>query len=218
MSIDYREHLSAGMDGELRGDEMRFLIRRVDADSQLSPCWARYHVARQVLRRQEVLPLRADFASSIYAHLDVLPVPLHRRVPLLRWASGGAIAAAVAVAALVLTPGQSFDDEPATNLSAANRSVFPAPSSSANRPSPAALASATRSDAPMTSQVLPAVGISALPVSAKTADWAQPIGVDQQLAPYLIRHYQANLQSGASSVVPYVLVLEPARQDGPKSR
>ena len=96
MNHDPREQLSALMDGELAKDELRFLLRRFDADADLAPNWSRYHVARYSLRRQEVLPLRGDFAEVILQRIGAETVhsPRHRTA-WLRWASGGAIAASV---------------------------------------------------------------------------------------------------------------------------
>jgi len=104
MSNEIREQLSALMDGELPRDQVRFLLRRVDTDDQLASTWMRYQLASSVLRRTAVLPLRADFADALMQRLAGAPASVGNR--LLRWAGGGAIAAAVAVFALVSTrPG-----------------------------------------------------------------------------------------------------------------
>ena len=103
MNQPFEEHLSAFMDGELGRDESRFLLRRAEGDDVLAGRWMRYHIARYVLRRQPVLAIRADFSSAILARLDAESVAETGRVQWLRWGSGGAIAAAVAVAALMVT-------------------------------------------------------------------------------------------------------------------
>ena len=103
MSQPFEEQLSAFMDGELGRDESRFLLRRAEGDDALTGRWTRYHMARQVLRRQPVLAIRADFSSAILTRLDAEAVPETVRTQWLRWGSGGAIAAAVAVAALMVT-------------------------------------------------------------------------------------------------------------------
>lgn len=209
MNAEYREQLSAAMDGELGRDELRFLLRRLDADAELAPRWARYHVARQALRRQEMLVLRTDFADAILARIQEEAMPGRRRLPLLRWASGGAIAAAVAVAALVVTePGGGNGSHPATDLAATGTPAATGKALLVNQPAPAAPASATRIDSGAGAG-FPSVGIPAVTVASGSSEWSQPGGVDQRLAPYLIRHYQATGQSGPSSVVPYVLLAAP---------
>jgi sigma-E factor negative regulatory protein RseA len=105
MSDQFREQLSALMDGELPRDQVRFLLRRVDGDAQLAQCWARYHLAGSALRRQLALPpLRDDFADVLMQRVGAASPSYGMRI--MRWAGGGAIAAAVAVLALVSTrPG-----------------------------------------------------------------------------------------------------------------
>ena len=98
------EQLSALMDGELPPDQVRFLLRRIDADASLPTRWSRYHAARMALRRQGGGQLRADFADVLMQRLaseTVAASPRGGRV--LRWLGGSAIAASVAVAALVMT-------------------------------------------------------------------------------------------------------------------
>jgi len=98
------EQLSALMDGELPPEQVRFLLRRLDADASLPTRWSRYHAARAALRRQGGAQLRADFADVVMQRLaneTVVAVPRGGRV--LRWLGGGAIAASVAVVALVMT-------------------------------------------------------------------------------------------------------------------
>ncbi len=210
MNHDYREHLSALMDGELGKDELRFLLRRLEAEPDLATRWSRYHVARQSLRRQEVLVLRADFSEVIFARLQTEALPTRQRLPLLRWASGGAIAAAVAVAALMVTqPGGVDDSHPATDLAATGAQRPNAQSLLVNAPAAAAPATATTSNAGA-GAVLPSAGIPAMTVSTASNDWAQAGGVDRRLAPYLIQHYQSAGQAGPSNVVPYVLLASPA--------
>lgn len=104
MNETAKEQLSALMDGELPRDELRFLLRGLDGDAGLAQRWSRYHVARAVLQRQYVPAATGDdrFAAAVMLRLE--PAPAQRRVGrIARWASGGAIAAAVAVVALIAT-------------------------------------------------------------------------------------------------------------------
>jgi len=130
MSNEIREQLSALMDGELPRDEVRFLLRRVEADEQLAQTWTRYQLASGVLRRNAVLPLRDDFADALMQRLAQGHASVGNR--LLRWAGGGAIAAAVAVFALVSTRPGVNAPQPAATLAAAPP-VASAPAKTANR-------------------------------------------------------------------------------------
>lgn len=107
MTDSHRENLSAGMDGELTGEELRFLLRRVDHDAALQRAWSRYHLARDGLRRQVAPLASADFASRVLQAIEqesgVAVGGQGRRRSWLRWSAGGAIAASVAVAALMVT-------------------------------------------------------------------------------------------------------------------
>jgi sigma-E factor negative regulatory protein RseA len=114
MSEQFREQLSALMDGELPRDQVRFLLRRIDGDTQLAQVWTRYQLAGGVLRRQAaLLALRGDFADVVVQRASTASAGHGMRM--LRWAGGGAIAAAVAVLALVSTrPLENSQQAPAT--------------------------------------------------------------------------------------------------------
>ncbi len=102
MSANYKEQLSALMDGQLPSDETRFLLRRLDADQDLAQSWSNYQIASDVLKKQFATPLRGDFAAVVLQGI-VVEKQSTTRGGLLRWAGGGAIAAAVAVFALTST-------------------------------------------------------------------------------------------------------------------
>lgn len=97
------ENLSAGVDGELSKEAMRFLLRRLDHDAALQRSWVNYNVARDSLRKQLPLMASADFASRVMLAIDKESAPtIARRSGWLRWSAGGAIAASVAAAALLI--------------------------------------------------------------------------------------------------------------------
>jgi sigma-E factor negative regulatory protein RseA len=130
MNETAHEQLSALMDGELPRDEMRFLLRGLDRDAGLARRWSRYHVARAVLQRQFVPGATGDdrFATAVMLRLEQDSVAPRRAGRVVRWAGGGAIAAAVAVVALVATrPAGENGSLPVT----AADSVAAAPSSPA---------------------------------------------------------------------------------------
>jgi len=118
MSDEIREQLSALMDGELARDQVRFLLRRIDGDARLARSWANYHLAGEVLRQRAApLPLREDFANVLVQRIEQSTSGIGRH--LLRWAGGGAIAAAVAVFALVSMRPAVGPEPAATPLAAA---------------------------------------------------------------------------------------------------
>jgi len=98
-----KEQLSALMDGELSRDETRFLMRRLDADTQLAKTWSNYQLASDVLKKRFATPMHADFAASVMQAIEIERQPAASRAGWMRWAGGGAIAAAVAVVALTST-------------------------------------------------------------------------------------------------------------------
>jgi sigma-E factor negative regulatory protein RseA len=107
MSEANREILSAGMDGELSREEIRFLLRRLEADSALANAWSRYHVGRDGLRGEALPPVSAGFADRVMAVIEAEAAPqaapaVAPRRRWLHWSAGGAIAASVAVAALMV--------------------------------------------------------------------------------------------------------------------
>ena len=65
MNQDIKENLSAGIDGELSKEQLRFLLRRLDHDVSLQAAWARYHVARDGLRRQLPPMAASGFAARV---------------------------------------------------------------------------------------------------------------------------------------------------------
>ncbi|MEO8458913.1 MAG: sigma-E factor negative regulatory protein [Dokdonella sp.] len=205
------EQMSWLMDGELPRDQTRFLLKRVASDGQLSACWARFHIIRQVLRKHELVVLSGDFADRVWARIEAdstLSISV-RRGPWLRWASGSAIAASVAIAALLVTQPatnnkSSTDNQVATV--AAVRSLSPASAG------PLASSPAAASTAPPEFR-LPLAASMAIPASASTTDFSQPGMIDQRLQSYLLRHYQATAPVGQSSVVPYLLIATPPRQE-----
>ena len=104
-----RRQLSAMLDGELSPDQARFMLRRLQHDTELAACWERWQVCGDVLRGRGHALLPADFskrvAEAIAAPADATaPAPVaapHRPHRLLRW-GGGALAASVALVALFM--------------------------------------------------------------------------------------------------------------------
>lgn len=101
------EELSAFMDGELGREQARFLLRRVDRDNAALRRWDSYHLAQASMLHNLPLLSSAGFATRVAARIATQPLPASSGTPWMRWSARGAIAAAVAVAALVLMPPQS---------------------------------------------------------------------------------------------------------------
>ena len=115
-----REHLSAGIDGELSHEELRFLLRRLDHDGELRRTWVSYHVARDGLRKQLPPLAEAGFVSRVMLAIEqesaVVAAPRHHRW--LRWSAGGAIAAGVAAAALMIAQPTGDNERHAAPMTA----------------------------------------------------------------------------------------------------
>lgn len=201
MSQQIREQLSTLMDGELPRDETLFLMRSLNNHGELAQSWSTYHLTRQVLRRQDVFILPADFSNRILSRLETETVHVMRSGRLLRWAGGGAIAASVAVVALVFSgPGGNQSDIPGEPLAASVNAI----------PQPAMVASPRSGEfrAPLISPAL-----DAQPASVSTQGFATPgAPIDPRLQSYLIRHYDAAAGNGQSAMLPYVLLVVPPQQ------
>jgi sigma-E factor negative regulatory protein RseA len=104
MNQQIRESLSAGIDGELSKEQLRFLLSRLGHDAPLQQAWQRYHLARDGVRGQLPPMASAGFAARVMAAIEqeALPMATTRRGHWLRWSAGGAIAASVAAAALMI--------------------------------------------------------------------------------------------------------------------
>ena len=202
MTQPFEEQLSAFMDGELPRDESRFLLRRAEGDDALAGRWTRYHIARHVLRRQPVLAIRADFSSAILAELDAETVQEAARTQWLRWGSGGAIAAAVAVAALMVTK-PSTEPEVAAPLAA---TTAPQRATQIAAPAPAQVAAASPA---LTTPLVPNSPIQTQAASFGS-DLSEPVTYDPRLQSYVIRHYQALGTTSQPDFVPYILLAQPA--------
>ena len=199
MSQQFEEQLSAFMDGELGRDETRFLLRRTETDGRLAERWTRYHVVRQALRRQEIVVLRADFSSVVMTRLGAEQMPQAGRNPWLRWGSGGAIAAAVAVAALMVTrPTEQTALAPVAATTNPARTLQAVPTT----PAPTEIAS--------TNPALQAPLVPNSPIQTTAAsfgtDLAEPAGFDPRTQSYVVRHYMATGSTGQPDFVPYILL------------
>jgi negative regulator of sigma E activity len=115
----YFQQLSALVDGDLAPDQARFLLRRMEHDTELSGCLERWQLCGDVLRGQARAPAPAGFADGIAAAIAAEAArpangaaPLRNRGNLAKW-GGGALAASVAAIALFVVRQQVPEETPA---------------------------------------------------------------------------------------------------------
>ncbi len=195
MNEQIREQLSALMDGELGRDQARFLLRRITPGDASSLCWDRYHIARQVLRRQHAALPSTGFAESVMARLEAEPSQRRMAMPWLRWGAGGAVAASVAMAALVLTR-PALDPAPAPGAIASEAPAV-APSAPVS-----VLAASTPANEFRPPLLVPNAPVDVSPASFGTS--TQSLGGESE-PPYLIRYYPSNGAAAQPGFSPYVL-------------
>lgn len=133
-----REQLSALIDGELRSDQARFVIARLEHDVELSGRHERWQLAGDVLRGQLGAVAPVDFSARVMAALPpAVPARTPRRLP---WAAGGALAAGLALVAVIALPPAA--PPPAAAVAQQPAQAVPAPAAPALPALPAATAEA----------------------------------------------------------------------------
>lgn len=101
-----RLQLSALIDGELPLDEARFLLRRIEHDTELRDCWERWQLCGDVMRGR--IGDRADsgFAARVTVAIAAEPIAASGPAARHRWlrlGGGAALAASVAMIALFMS-------------------------------------------------------------------------------------------------------------------
>ena len=127
---DPREQLSAMLDGALGADQARFLLRRLQHDTDLGGRWQRWQAYGDAMRgNAHAVP--ADFSQRVMAAIGAVPAPAAPRgKPLWRRLVTAALAASVALAALFasrLQPGTHPGAAPPSWLVAAKSTAPAAP-------------------------------------------------------------------------------------------
>ena len=202
MNEQIHEQLSALMDGELERDQARFLLKRITVDNGLPQRWSRYHVVRQALRRQEMTVV-AGFADAVMARIDLEAGVRSGGSHWLRWGAGGAIAASVAMAALVLTrPVLDDTTDPALVARGA-----PPPAAMSSAPQIASgNVSAPEFRAPL---LAPNRAVETAPVSFGTRGFSQMTPADPQAQLYIFHPQSTTGMTMQPGFVPYVLLADP---------
>jgi sigma-E factor negative regulatory protein RseA len=206
------EHLSAGMDGELSREELRFLLRRLDHDQQLLAQWDRFHLAGDGQRHELPTIASPDFAARVMQMIEQeQPVRGSRARPgWLRLSAGGAIAASVAVVALMATRPAGDGDPAAVGVTPTALAQTGASSraSSTAIPSTPAAAPAWLNSAvnPLSLSQQASATLNGPILGPAQPDSMSPY--QRSLSPYQVKGYRT-LQSGDGS---YLLLVDPTRQ------
>ena len=110
LELHARQQLSALVDGELAPDEARFLLRRLQHDTELAGRYERWQLGGDVLRGQVRRVAAADLSTRVAAAIATMPADAAsfaqaagQRRGLLRWGGGAALAASVAAIAMMVT-------------------------------------------------------------------------------------------------------------------
>ncbi|MFC5435206.1 sigma-E factor negative regulatory protein [Rhodanobacter umsongensis] len=200
------ESLSAGIDGELSKEQLRFLLRRLDHDPALQQTWTRYHLARDSLRQQLPPMAAAGFAERVMQAIseESAPAGASRRSHWLRWSTGGAIAASVAAAALMI--GQPTGDAERMTASTARQGS-----------AVAVAASAVKSTMPAAVPPWLSGNSAGLLSQQASATLGAPFGPNQpaygrRLSAYPSMHRYRTLDNDDGS---YLLLLDPSQQVAP---
>ncbi|MFV1996832.1 MAG: sigma-E factor negative regulatory protein [Acidiferrobacterales bacterium] len=112
-----KEKLSALLDGELETSELAQTVKQIANEPPMRETWGRYHLIRDVMRRQLDSLAPPGLADTISLRLQSEPsilVPRRRsdfKANATRWVAGVAVAASVAAVAIVgvrwFAPNQS---------------------------------------------------------------------------------------------------------------
>jgi sigma-E factor negative regulatory protein RseA len=194
---EFRQQLSALLDGELERDRARFLIKRLQGDVELSGVWQRWHVAGDCLRGHAIAPLRRDFVERIQLALQAEARPGRSHAgTMLKWTGGFAVAASVALAALLAVNPASNPAAPGVALMAAQQ-----PGAAEVAPSPY-----------REQDLRPPMRLEAQPVAATDASpFAASVRIDPRIERYQVRHNEATPGHG---FVPYATLVTPLNERG----
>jgi negative regulator of sigma E activity len=114
MSDKSNQTISELMDGELSSDCSRFLLKRMQSDSDLRESWNNYHMLRSCLQQEHQAPLFHDLGAAVVAKLKFSQIEQatakdHGFNRILKAVSGVAIAASVAVVAVLSFNNNTID-------------------------------------------------------------------------------------------------------------
>lgn len=194
-----RKALSAAMDGELSAQETRFLLRALGHDAALQAVWSRFELGRDCLRHELDAPCAsAGFAARVSAAVQGQSMPpVARRRHWLRWSAGGAIAASVAAATLMIGQPSGDLEQVATRESAAGTSALVGSDASRSWAAPSAVPPWLSGNA---------AGLLSQRASATTPWPLRQAGETAATLPSLYRYRTQDNADGS-----YLLLLDPAQ-------
>lgn len=103
---NHEEQISDLMDGELSGKDMLRVLDRMNASQEARETWARYHVARHMLREDQYPTIfHVGFTERVSRRIETEPhwLPASRKrflrdAPGIRWAAAASLAALAVLA------------------------------------------------------------------------------------------------------------------------
>lgn len=196
-----KQQLSALMDGELAADEARFLLRRMQRNPALALTWSRYHVLRECLQGQVLAYVQADqFCERVLQQTSGSARTATRRTSRwLRVGMGGALAASVAVAALVMVQPAS-DVAPTATAPSSGRIAAP---QIAMASTPAVIASPAQSkdfSLLLHQSGMPMLNVEPASATRSEGFYSQPSIFSQHAPPQWIVAQQSQARSNVTSV------------------
>lgn len=185
MNEDYKEQISALLDGELSAEESGFLLRRLSNDEQARAQFYRFSRISDGLNRG--LPeFCADISGAVMARIADEDVPSKEgrwKDTATRFTGGVAVAASVALAAVMLLPRITADQDAAGTAVAPVAQLAPA--------------------ADQAVAISPAQRPQVVPASHESSQRWQRLDpeVQQRLNAYLVNHSEHSAKQGAATYV-----------------
>jgi sigma-E factor negative regulatory protein RseA len=129
MNISKEEQLSAYMDDELGADSADKLVKQLHEDDALKEKWARYHLVRDIVKRETAADLAHNLAERVSLAIDNEPVILAPgrldRKPVSAFArqvAGLAVAASITAITILTIQEVNKEIQPAANQVAVAKS------------------------------------------------------------------------------------------------
>jgi len=182
MSANNEENVSALVDDELHGTELRLAIDRLAHAPELQQQWSRYNLISDALHANLSAADSSTLHARVWQALEQEPTVLaprrqKRMPPLVKHAVGVAIAASVAAIAIITVQDT---DVPAPNA------VFSPQIAQASRPSDHALVQLTGTGS-----------------NTEASDQ----NLRERLNPYLVNHNEYSVSAGMHGVLPYARIV-----------
>lgn len=223
MSERLRQSLSSLMDNEADDLEVRRLLNALEADTELSERWQRYHLARALLQ-QQTFDITQDVSAGVMQRLanesididtEEMPAkqarPSKATAPLWLWMRQGAIAASVAVT--LVTGVQVYygtQAEAPLGVVSTSENITPVEQLTANTGPTTTGTTQTYlnlPEVPAANQpyLLP-VNQTNLPLSQAQGTPLQPLANQGLLYPYLLQHAEVSALDTQQGALPLLRV------------